>query len=278
MRSISITSAPGGVRSLWQETHLEGLGLAWLGQAGFALRSSGLRVFVDPYLSDCLEKKYRATGNPHDRLMPAPIDAQEVSDLDFVICTHHHSDHMDPETLPILASKSPCCRFIVPRASLSYALKLGVPERQIIGVDAGEEISLTSKGMLTAIPSAHESLERNDQGEYRFLGYVFRLGSVTLYHSGDTIPYEGLSERVLAHQVDLALLPINGRGKGVPGNFTLAEATQLCHGARIPYLIPHHFGMFAFNTVDPEVIKVSAARITSPACLIPDPDTWWRMS
>ena len=92
-------------------------------------------------------------------------------------------------------------------------------------------------------------LERNDQGEYRFLGYVFRLGSVTLYHSGDTIPYEGLSERVLAHQVDLALLPINGRGKGVPGNFTFAEATQLCHGARIPYLIPHHFGMFAFNTV-----------------------------
>ena len=112
----------------------------------------------------------------------------------------------------------------------------------------------------------------------RFLGYVLRLGSVTLYHSGDTIAYEGLSERVLAHQVDLALLPINGRGKGVPGNFTLAEAIQLCHGARIPYLIPHHFGMFAFNTVDPEVIKVSAARITSPACLIPDPDTWWRMS
>ena len=278
MRPISINTTPGGVRSLWQESHLEGLGLAWLGQAGFALRYSGLSVFIDPYLSDWLEKKYRGTEKPHQRLMPAPIDAQEVADLDFVLCTHHHSDHMDPEALPILASKSPSCRFIVPRASLSHALKLGVPERQIIGVDAGEEISLTSKGMLTAIPSAHESLERNDQGEYRFLGYVFRLGSVTLYHSGDTIPYEGLSERVLAHQVDLALLPINGRGKGVPGNLTLAEAIQLCHGARIPYLIPHHFGMFAFNTVDLEVIKGSAARITSPACLIPDSDTWWRMS
>ena len=92
---------------------------------------------------------------------------------------------------------------------------------------------------------------------------------MALYHSGDTIPYEGLAERVKAHQVDLALLPINGRGKGVPGNFTLAEAIQLCHRADIPYLIPHHFGMFAFNTVDPEVIKALRSKITSPACLIP---------
>jgi L-ascorbate metabolism protein UlaG (beta-lactamase superfamily) len=165
MGPISINSALGGVRSLWQAAQLEGLGLAWLGQAGFALRYLGLRVFIDPYLSDWLEKRYRGTEKPHKRLMPAPIDAQEVADLDFVICTHHHSDHMDPEALPILATNSPSCRFVVPRASCSHALKLGVPERQIIGVDAGEEISLSSKGMLEAIPSAHESLERNDQGE-----------------------------------------------------------------------------------------------------------------
>jgi L-ascorbate metabolism protein UlaG (beta-lactamase superfamily) len=234
-----------------------------------------LRVLVDPYLSDSLGKKYRDTGNPHERLMPPPIEAQEIARLDFVICTHQHSDHMDPEALPILASNSPSCRFIVARASLSHALKLGVPQRQITGIDAGEEISLSGKGMLEAIPSAHESLERNDRGEYRFLGYVIRLGSRTLYHSGDTIPYEGLSKRLSAQHVDLALLPVNGRGKGVPGNCTFAEAVQLSQEAQIPYLIPHHFGMFAFNTVDPHELQVSAAKITSPMCLIPDTGTWW---
>jgi len=276
-KPISIQSKSGGVRALWKAPELGGLGLAWLGQAGFALRYPGLRIFLDPYLSDCLEKKYRGTERPHDRLMPAPINLEEIEGLDFVICTHPHSDHMDPEALPILASSHPSCRFIIPRASREHALKLGVSAGQIVDVDASEKISLATRCSLEATSSAHESLETNERGEYCFLGYVLYLGSITLYHSGDTIPYPGLSDRLAAHHIDLALLPINGRGKGVAGNFTFAEATQLCCEAGIPYLIPHHFGMFAFNTVDREAVKASAAKIVSPSCLIPDIDALWRV-
>jgi L-ascorbate metabolism protein UlaG (beta-lactamase superfamily) len=277
-KPILIHSKPGGVRALWKAPEPAGLGLAWLGQAGFALRYPGLRIFLDPYLSDCLEKKYRGTERPHDRLMPAPIDLEEIEGLNFVICTHHHSDHMDPEALPILASSHPSCRFIVPRASRDHALKLGVPAGQIVDVDAGEKITLATRCSLEAIPSAHESLETNERGEYRFLGYVLYLGSLTLYHSGDTILYPGLSDRVAAHPIDLALLPVNGRGKGVAGNFTFAEAIQLCREAGIPYLIPNHFGMFAFNTVDRSVVTASAAKTVSPSCLLPDIDALWTTS
>ena len=128
---------------------------------------------------------------------------------------------------------------------------------------------------MEAIPSAHETLEKNERGEYRYLGYIIRLGSMTLYHSGDTIPYPGLAERVKTDQIDMALLPINGRGKGVPGNFTFDEAVQLCQSADIPYLIPHHFGMFAFNTVDPKIIEASAKQLASPLCLLPTTDNLW---
>jgi len=275
VRPLSIKFQPGDARTLWNASESNGVALAWLGQAGFAVRYNGLRIFLDPYLSDCLEKKYRGTRNPHERLMAAPIDWQEVRSLDFVICTHHHSDHMDPEALPILASNCPSCRFIIPRASRERVLEIGVPAEQIAGINAGERISLSSACSLEAIPSAHESLEKNDRGEYRFLGYVLHLDALTLYHSGDTISYPGLSERVRAFHVDLALLPINGRGKGVPGNFTFAEAVQLCRESGIAYLIPHHFGMFAFNTVDRKSIEASAAKITSPKCLLPKIDTWW---
>ena len=57
MRSLSITSQPGGARALLNAPHLEGIGLAWLGQAGFALRYENLYILLDPYLSDYLEKK-----------------------------------------------------------------------------------------------------------------------------------------------------------------------------------------------------------------------------
>jgi L-ascorbate metabolism protein UlaG (beta-lactamase superfamily) len=207
--------------------------------------------------------------------MEAPIHAEEVEDLDWVICTHQHSDHMDPDALPMLASKSPACQFIIPRASREHSLNLGVPDKQIAGINAGEKISLSSQCSVEAIPSAHETLEKNERGEYRYLGYFIRLGSITLYHSGDTIPYSGLSERVRTHAVDLALLPINGRGKGVPGNFTFDEAVQLCQIAEIPYLIPHHFGMFAFNTADRTVIEASVKEVAAPLCLLPTAENLW---
>ena len=275
MGSLSITSQPGGARALLNAPRLDGVGVAWLGQAGFSLRYEDLRIFLDPYLSDYLEQKYRGTNQPHERLMAVPIELQEVERLDWVICTHQHSDHMDPEALPILAAKSPACRFIIPRASQEHLLNLGVPNEQITGINAPEKILLSSTCSVEAIPSAHEALERNERGEYRYLGYIIRLGSITLYHSGDTIPYPGLAERVKADQIDLALLPINGRGKGVPGNFTFDEAVQLCQTADIPYLIPHHFGMFAFNTVDPKIIEASAKQLGSPLCLLPMADNLW---
>jgi L-ascorbate metabolism protein UlaG (beta-lactamase superfamily) len=275
VRSLSITSQSGGARALLNTPHFGGVALAWLGQAGFALRYGKSRIFLDPYLSDYLERKYRGTNKPHRRLMEAPIPVQEVEGLDWVICTHQHSDHMDPDALPLLASQSPACRFIIPRASREHLLKLGVPDKQVAGVDAGERISLSSECSVEAIPSAHETLEKNERGEYRYLGYFIRLGSLTFYHSGDTIPYPGLSERVRRHQLDLALLPINGRGKGVAGNFTFDEAVQLCQVADIPYFIPHHFGMFAFNTVDRKIIEASVKQVISPVCLLPTINNFW---
>jgi L-ascorbate metabolism protein UlaG (beta-lactamase superfamily) len=275
VRSLSITSQPGGARALLNAPRLDGVGVAWLGQAGFALRHENLKIFLDPYLSDYLEKKYRGTDKPHARLMAAPIELQEAERLDWVICTHEHSDHMDPETLPILASKNPACRFIIPRASQEHFLNLGVTKGQIAGINAPETILLSSTCSVEAIPSAHEALEQNERGEYRYLGYIIRFDRTTLYHSGDTVPYTGLANRIKAGQVDVALLPINGRGKGVPGNFTFDETVELCQVAEIPYLIPHHFGMFAFNTVDPKIVEASIKQVAFPVCLLPKTDNLW---
>lgn len=71
-----------------------------------------------------------------------------------------------------------------------------------------------------------------------------------------TAPWAGQVERLRDLAVDVALLPVNGRdahrlAHGVPGNFTFAEAVALCAGAGIRTLVPHHWGMFDFNTVDP---------------------------
>jgi L-ascorbate metabolism protein UlaG (beta-lactamase superfamily) len=230
------------------------IGLAWLGQAGFAVKYGPHVLLIDPYLSNSLAEKYRGTPFPHLRMAEPPITPAELRNVDFVFCTHRHGDHMDPGTLPVVADNNPNCRFIVPRAERDSAVAMGLIKEQIIAIDAGDSALLTPDVKATAVPAAHETFQQNEVGEHHYLGYLLQFGSMTLYHSGDCVPYDGLAEQLRRANVNLALLPVNGRdayrrSHGIPGNMTFDEAELLCRSAGIPWLMPHHFGTFDFNTI-----------------------------
>jgi L-ascorbate metabolism protein UlaG (beta-lactamase superfamily) len=232
-----------------------GAELWWLGQAGFVVRTAGRTLLIDPYLSDSLAKKYAGKIYPHIRAMPAPLSPAQARGIDAVLCTHRHSDHMDPGTLPDVAALNPPCIFVVPKAARERALEIGLPDERIAGMADGDRLLPFEGISIEALPSAHEERKRNERGEDEFLGYILRAGGVALYHSGDCVPYPGLRERLAGLDIDAALLPINGRDErrrsnGIPGNFTFREAVELSGGAGIPSLICHHFGMFDFNTAD----------------------------
>lgn len=57
------------------------------------------------------------------------------------------------------------------------------------------------------VPAAHEAFDRTPEGDYPYLGYVIRMGAVTVYHAGDTLVYDGLAERLCRLEVDIAILP-----------------------------------------------------------------------
>ncbi|RKP51877.1 MBL fold metallo-hydrolase [Pararobbsia silviterrae] len=242
--------------------------LYWLGQAGFVIDSGPLRMLVDPYLSDTLAHKYRGTHYPHTRMMGAPLAPRDLDRLDLVLCTHRHTDHMDPGTLQPLAERFPALRFVVPAATIDEAIaRCGVGIDRLVAVNAGECVEVIDGCVVSPIASAHETLDCDAQGRYPWLGYVIETGGVRIYHSGDGIPYPALAEAVAARRPDIALLPVNGRdaarsGNGVPGNFTLDEAVSLARDARVPNMIAHHYGLFDFNTVEPEIIddRIAAER------------------
>ena len=75
--------------------------ITWLGQAGFLLETSGLKIIIDPYLSEsCLKL------NP-DLYRRMPIDEKYLEiEPDVIIITHDHLDHYDPETLKHYLNKN----------------------------------------------------------------------------------------------------------------------------------------------------------------------------
>jgi L-ascorbate metabolism protein UlaG (beta-lactamase superfamily) len=257
--------------------------LYWLGQAGFILDLDGCRVLLDPYLSDSLARKYRGTRFPHTRQMAAPITPEQLDRLDLVLCTHRHTDHMDPDTLQALAARFPQLRFVVPAASIDEARKrCGVGDERLIAVNAGDSIHPLPGMRVRPLPSAHETLQTNADGQHEWLGYVIDVAGLRLFHSGDCIPYAGQAAIVGALAPQVALLPVNGRdlersGNGVPGNFTLDEAITLCRDAAIPVMVAHHYGMFDFNTVAPQVIDDRAAAQDDGRFALHRATTGWAM-
>lgn len=254
----------------------EGFRLWWLGQSGFLLQWQGIHVLLDPYLSDSLTRKYSQTDKPHVRMTELVIDPVRLSFADIVTSTHNHTDHLDAETLcPILAN-NPSVKLVIAEANRAFvADRLKIDAAAAIGLDDGTYAE-TSGIKFSGVASAHETLERDEHGRARFLGYVLEFGRWTLYHSGDTVPYEGMAEKLRRFKIDVALLPINGRAaeRRVPGNLTGSEAAQLARNIDAKLAIPCHFDMFEFNTATPDEFIHHCEKLGQPFKVLRCGEQW----
>src|SRR5262249_9543823 len=148
-------------------------------------------------------------------------------------------------TLPDLLTASPRATLVLPAALLAHAHDLGLPPDRLAGLAAGE--TFHSAGFtLRALPAAHESLDTDTAGRHLYLGYVIQAEGLRLYHSGDSLAYDGLTGWLGPDPFDVLFLPINGRdpARGVPGNMSAAEAIALAAAVRPRFVVPHHYNMF----------------------------------
>jgi L-ascorbate metabolism protein UlaG (beta-lactamase superfamily) len=221
--------------------------LWWLGQSGYLLSWEQQRVLIDPYLSDSLTAKYAGTKKPHVRMSRRVISPQDLPRVGLVTSSHNHTDHLDAETLTPVLERSPQARVLVPEANRAFAAdRLKVPPERLTGVDAGGCMRATDMEVF-AVPAAHPVTEQDDRGRHRYLGYIFRFGGWSIYHSGDTLAYGELVERLTQFPIDVAILPINGK----VGNMGGRDAARLAKDVGARLVIPCHYDLFAFNTADP---------------------------
>ena len=258
----------GNARRLW-----------WLGQSGFLIIHGGRALLLDPYLSDSLTRKYEHTDKPHTRMTECVIDPENLAALgviDLITSSHNHTDHFDPDTLKPLLSANRSTRLVIPIANREPANERlpGFSER-FVEIDAGQ--SLTLNGItISALSSAHPTVERDSAGHCRFLGYVIEWDGVTFYHSGDTLWHEGLEPALGQFAIDIALLPINGDRpeRRVAGNLDGPQAARLAKSIEARLVIPCHFDLFEFNTASPEAFVLECKRIGQAFTVLRHGEGW----
>jgi L-ascorbate metabolism protein UlaG (beta-lactamase superfamily) len=159
---------------------------------------------------------------------------------------------------------NPNLRLVIPEANRDFvADRLACDPGWPVGVNDGESVQIDAF-RIHAVPAAHEELAP------QYLGFVVSFGPWTVYHSGDTLLYDGMIETLQPFEVDVALLPINGK----VGNMNAREAAWLGRQIGASLVIPMHYGMFTFNTAPPEEFDYAAELERQPYRILECGERW----
>lgn len=226
--------------------------ILYAGQNGFIIKNADTVLSFDLYLSDCV---FRLTGTGI-RNYPCPISEDTLKEIDYYFISHDHLDHLDIDTVKLVADINPKVKFICPFPYIDKLIELGAENNQVIGAIAYEKLCLTEKLTVTPIPEKHEEyIIINDR--HGALGYVVDFNDFKFYHAGDCIADKKLADDLLERgPYNVMFVPINGHdwkrfNQDLMGNMTYREALDLCDYAKTDYVVPMHYDLFNNNTENP---------------------------
>lgn len=229
LKELNETNPPENVLAVW-----------FLGQNGVLIKGNdGKTICIDPYLAPDDHRAYQP-----------PLKPEKLKNIDYILITHDHDDHLDPYSIKRIAENNSKTKFIAPKYCEKLLSDCGVNPSQIIF--ANTETEFTEELDIQAIPAAHEEFDYSIDYDHRFVGYLFRFNGVTVYHAGDTLVYPELVNKLKEAEIDLAFLPINGRDyfrneNGILGNMDVREAIELGVAAGVHTIFPLHYDMFFGN-------------------------------
>ncbi len=211
-------------------------------QNTFALKTDRQKIiWIDPFLS---RKGIPPSGFFHkeERIDPEKVPA------DYVFCTHAHLDHTHLATIEIINRKNPKAEFIAPKESFDIFRKANISEDRIRIIKLDDEWSFPGFKVKAVYG------EPTDKERTTHLGYVFKIGEIKIYDSGDSKVgldnYIDKMQSLIIEKPDVALIIIN---EGY-NNLGPKDAAKLASLIKCKLFIPTHFNCFVNNSIDPKSV------------------------
>ena len=114
------------------------LAVTWLGHATALVEIDGYRLLTDPVWSErCSPSK---TLGPQ-RLHPVPLDLEALPALDAVVISHDHYDHLDMDTVRLLA-RTQRAVFVAPLGVGAHLREWGIPASRVVELDWGSSYTI----------------------------------------------------------------------------------------------------------------------------------------
>lgn len=277
-------------RGYFDGTPAEGLRITWLGHSSLVIEIEGRIILVDPMLS--LRASPIPLVGPTRFNKTLPLEPKELPEIDIVLISHNHYDHLDRKTIKTIRDRVK--RFHVPMGVESLLEDWGVEPGKISAHTWWETIRHDSSLTLVATPAQHSSARwLTDRNRTLWVSWTIIGRSHRLFYSGDTGYFSGLKtigERY--GPFDVTMLEIAAYSKYWPEVHMQPEMTIRAHLDLCgKLLLPVHWGCFdlSFHHWTEPIERALAAaekndvRITTPIpgeSVVPgeniSAEKWWR--
>ncbi|HEM46256.1 MAG TPA: MBL fold metallo-hydrolase [Alphaproteobacteria bacterium] len=202
--------------------------ITYVGHSTVLIDIDGVRILTDPLFR-------RRVGGFLRRIPPVPPPATRRN-IDAVLISHLHFDHLDLPSLDILDHDT---RLIVPHGADRMLRRKGFTHAE----ELRRHETLSIRGVtVQAIPAVHSDFRWPFGPVARSIGFLL-CGSRKIYFAGDTDIFQDME--ALHHRLDTAILPVWGWGPWLGhGHLTPARAAIALRLLRPRRAIPIHWGTY----------------------------------
>ena len=265
-----------------EEVQKNTVSMWWLGCTGIWLKSDqGTNILCDLWCGtgkrthgDGLMKKghqmMRMSGvqkmQPNLRMQPFVIDPFAIKDVDALVVTHIHSDHLDIHTAAAVHKNCPEAKFIGPKEVVQTWLNWGIPVEKTIVVKPGDEVVVKDIKLVALEAFDRTALITWDNPEERLKGqvpqdmdliavnYLFCTSGGNIYHAGDSHYCNKFAEHGNNYQVDVCLGAYGENPRGITDKVTSVDMLRMAEALKTQVVIPVHYDIWANFMADPKEI------------------------
>ncbi|MDD9139493.1 MAG: MBL fold metallo-hydrolase [Candidatus Cardinium sp.] len=240
------------------------LSATWLGHATLFIHLDDISFITDPVWANRSAPTY---WKGYERYRPSPCAIDDLPPLDFVLISHNHYDHLDSQTVSVLAGRFPHIKWFVPEG-LGKWLRARIESNQIYEISWGEHASFLVEGeayQIWCIPAQHWS-SRNiilDRNISLWCGWVVVGPSHKFYYAGDT----GFCKEVFRKlgnnlgPFDLSAIPIGcyaPRWFAKSMHIDPSEAVEIHLLTQSIHTIGVHWGTYNMGSMEPYLEPATA--------------------
>ncbi|MDP5139765.1 MAG: MBL fold metallo-hydrolase, partial [Spirosomaceae bacterium] len=264
--------------------------LTWFGHSAFLLEINDKNILIDPMFGDSPSPIPSMGAKRYSKELPIAIE--KLPQIDAVIFSHDHYDHLDYESVQRLKGK--VAHFYVPLAVGNHLLEWGVAEENITELNWWDEV-IMDEITFVCTPARHFS-GRGITNRFSTLwsSWIIKSDSLNLFFSGDSgygPHFKEIGERF--GPFDFAMMECGQYNENWDNIHMMPEETaQAAVDIKTKQMMPIHWGAFTLalhEWTDPvERVTKAAAKLKMPLVTprigqsidltieVKPTDLWWR--